>query len=297
MTGFICIDKPQNMTSFTAANRARAILGCKKAGHTGTLDPMATGVLPIALSGATRFIELLPTAEKGYTARVRLGVTTDTLDITGTVLSESAVQVTPAQIEEAALSFLGESMQTPPMYSALSKDGVRLYELARRGETVERAQRKIRISALTVSDFSENEFTLCVTCSAGTYIRSLADDIGQKLGCGAALSALRRTAANGFTLKDCISIDELEALRDAGKVQEHIFPVDACLSAYPEITVTAPQAVRFQNGGELFLNRIGSPKKGVYRIYAPDRRFLGLGEVPSAKDADALAVRRVFVDG
>ena len=297
MTGFICIDKPQNMTSFTAANRARAILGCKKAGHTGTLDPMATGVLPIALSGATRFIELLPTAEKGYTARVRLGLTTDTLDTTGTVLSQSAVQVTPAQIEETALSFLGESLQTPPMYSALSKDGVRLYELARRGETVARTPRKIKISALSVSDFSEDAFTLSVTCSAGTYIRALADDIGRKLGCGAALSALRRTAANGFALNDCISLDELEALRDAGKVQEHIFSVEQCLASYPSITVTAPQAVRFQNGGELFLNRIGNPKTGLYRMYAPDGRFLGLGEVPAEETADCLTVRRVFVDG
>ncbi|MGN0571438.1 MAG: tRNA pseudouridine(55) synthase TruB [Candidatus Fimenecus sp.] len=297
MTGFICIDKPPNMTSFTAANRARAILGCKKAGHTGTLDPMATGVLPIALSGATRFIELLPTAEKGYTARVRLGLTTDTLDMTGKVLSETVETVTPEQIEEAALSFVGESMQTPPMYSALSKDGVRLYELARRGETVERVPRKIRISALAVSDFSENEFTLSVTCSAGTYVRSLADDIGKKLGCGAVLSALRRTAANGFTLCDCIALDELEALRDAGKVQERIFSVDACLAAYPAITVSAPQAVRFQNGGALFLNRIGNPSAGLYRIYAPDKQFLGIGEVPAEDSADSLTVRRVFVDG
>ncbi len=296
MTGFICIDKPQNMTSFTAANRARAILGCKKAGHTGTLDPMATGVLPIALSGATRFIELLPTAEKGYTARVRLGLTTDTLDITGAVLSEQPVCVSVLQIEETVRTFLGETLQTPPMYSALSQDGVRLYELARRGETVERAQRKIRISSLNVTDITENEFTLSVTCSAGTYIRSLADDIGKKLGCGAVLTALRRTAANGFTLDDCISLDELEHLRDMGTVHERILPVDACLSAYPALTVTAAQSVRFQNGGELFLNRIGNPKAGLYRVYAPDNRFLGLGEVPADETADSLSVRRVFIN-
>ena len=296
MTGFICIDKPQNMTSFTAANRARAILECKKAGHTGTLDPMATGVLPIALSGATRFIELLPSAEKGYTARVRLGLTTDTLDITGVVLSEQPVCVSASQIEETARTFLGETLQTPPMYSALSKDGVRLFELARRGETVERAQRKIRISSLNITDITENEFTLSVTCSAGTYIRSLADDIGKKLGCGAVLTDLRRTAANGFTLDDCISLDELEHLRDMGTVHEHILPVDACLSAYPALTVTAAQSVRFQNGGELFLNRIGNPKAGLYRVYAPDNRFLGLGEVPTDETADSLSVRRVFVN-
>lgn len=296
MTGFICIDKPQNMTSFTAANRARAILGCKKAGHTGTLDPMATGVLPIALSGATRFIALLPTAEKGYTARVRLGLTTDTLDITGTVLTETPVCVSASQIEETAHSFLGETLQTPPMYSALSKDGVRLYELARRGETVERAQRKIRISSLTVSDITENEFTLSVTCSAGTYIRSLADDIGKKLGCGAVLTALRRTAANGFSLADCITLEELTRLRDTGTAHEHILPVDACLSAYPALTVSAAQSMRFQNGGDLFLNRIGNPAAGLYRVYAPDKRFLGLGEVPATENADSLFVRRVFVN-
>lgn len=298
MTGWICIDKPEGLTSFTAANRVRGILGLKKTGHTGTLDPMATGVLPIALSGTTRFIELLPVHEKAYTARVRLGLTTDTLDITGQVLSTAAVNVTPSEIEAAANAFLGESLQTPPMYSALRQNGVRLYELARRGESVERPQRKIQITDITASDMdmTENEFTLTVACSAGTYIRSLADDIGKKLGCGAVLTALRRTSANGFALENCITLEELERLRDENRVEEVILKADAPLARYSALTVTAAQSVRFSNGGALLRARVGNPKMGYYRVYDPMQKFLGLGEVESDA-ADSLSVKRVFVDG
>ena len=296
MTGWICIDKPEGMTSFTAANRVRGILGLKKTGHTGTLDPMATGVLPIALSGTTRFIELLPVHEKAYTARVRLGLTTDTLDITGQVLSTAAVSVTPSAIEAAASKFLGDPLQTPPMYSALRQNGVRLYELARRGESVERPQRKIRISDIAVSDVTENEFTLTVACSAGTYIRSLADDIGKALGCGAVLTALRRTAANGFTLDNCITLQKLEQLRDANLVGEVLLQADAPLMHYPAVTVTAAQGVRFSNGGSLLRTRVGNPETGVYRVYDPTQKFLGLGVVEN-DESDSLSVKRVFVDG
>lgn len=296
MTGWICIDKPEGLTSFTAANRVRGILGLKKTGHTGTLDPMATGVLPIALSGTTRFIELLPVHEKAYTARVRLGLTTDTLDITGQVLSTAAVKVTPSEIEAAARSYLGETLQTPPMYSALRQNGVRLYELARRGESVERPQRKICISEISVTDITETEFTLTVACSAGTYIRSLADDIGKKLGCGAVLTALRRTAANGFTLENCITLEELERLRGENRVAQRLLKTDAPLTAYPALTVTAAQGVRFSNGGSLLRARVGNPETGVYRVYDPTQKFLGLGVVEN-DESDSLSVKRVFVDG
>lgn len=193
-------------------------------------------------------------------------------------------------------SFLGESEQLPPMYSAVSQNGVRLYELARRGETVERKPRHIRISELVLSDMTAAEFTLRVTCSAGTYIRSLAHDIGQKLGTGAVLTALRRTAANGFTEKDCVTLEELECLRDENRLGEVLRPVDACLSAYPALTVTAAQGVRFQNGGELLAARVkGLEQAGLYRVYAPENRFLGLGELP--ENGESLLVKRVFVDG
>ncbi len=295
MTGFICLDKPSGMTSFTAVNRARAILGVKKAGHTGTLDPMATGVLPVALSGATRFISLLPVHIKSYTARVRLGLTTDTLDITGVVLSQETATASPEAIQAAAASFLGESMQTPPMYSARRKDGVRLYELARRGEIVEREAKPITIYDIQVSEIADDEFTLTVTCSAGAYIRSLAHDIGQKLGCGAVLTALRRTSANGFTLSDCVTPETLERLRDEGRLSEILRPTDLCLTAYPAVTVTEAQSTRFLNGGDLLRARIGDPKAaGLYRVYAPDARFLGLGEITDT--SDSLLVKKVLSD-
>ena len=296
MTGFLCIDKPAGLTSFAVVRRVRGILGVKKAGHTGTLDPMATGVLPVALSGASRFIELLPAKEKAYTARVRLGLTTDTLDITGKVLSTRPVRVSPEDIRRTAARFLGDSEQLPPMYSALSQNGVRLYELARRGETVERKPRPVHIAALEVTDISDDEFTLTATVSAGTYIRSLAHDIGQALGTGAVLTALRRTAANGFKETQCVTLETLERLQSEGRAAEVLHPVDACLGAYPALTVTAPQAVRFHNGGELAAERLkGLNNPGLYRVYAPDGGFLGVGSLPAG--GESLLVKRVFADG
>ena len=206
------------------------------------------------------------------------------------------MSVTPSAIEAAASKFLGETLQTPPMYSALRQNGVRLYELARRGESVERPQRKIRISDIAVSDVTENEFTLTVACSAGTYIRSLADDIGKALGCGAVLTALRRTAANGFTLDNCITLQKLEQLRDANLVGEVLLQADAPLMHYPAVTVTAAQGVRFSNGGSLLRTRVGNPETGVYRVYDPTQKFLGLGVVEN-DESDSLSVKRVFVDG
>ena len=296
MTGFLCIDKPAGLTSFAVVRRVRGILGVKKAGHTGTLDPMATGVLPVALSGASRFIELLPAKEKAYTARVRLGLTTDTLDITGRVLTTCPVRVSPDDIRRAAARFLGDSEQLPPMYSALSQNGVRLYELARRGETVERKPRPVHIAALEVTDIADDEFTLTATVSAGTYIRSLAHDIGQALGTGAVLTALRRTAANGFTEAQCVTLETLERLQSEDRVSEVLHPVDACLGAYPALTVTAPQAVRFHNGGELAAERLkGLSAPGLYRVYAPDGGFLGVGSLRAG--GESLLVKRVFADG
>lgn len=292
MTGFICLDKPDSMTSFTAANLVRKITGAKKSGHTGTLDPMATGVLPIALSGATRFIELIPVHDKAYSARVRLGVITDTLDITGEIIKRCAVNTDIDTIKETVASFLGESMQTPPMYSAKSQGGVRLYALARQGVEVEREQHKISIYKIEAADFHDDEFTLYVECSAGTYIRSLADDIGKILGCGAVLTALRRTAANGFSLSDCVTLEELRVLAQKDEISSILKRTDDVLSAYHEITVTEPQARRFKNGGELFLNRIGNPKTGLYRIYSPEKDFLGLGEVKDG--SELLTIKKVF---
>ena len=295
MTGVICLDKPRDMTSFMAVKRASRLLGVKKAGHTGTLDPMATGVLVIMLGHSTRFIELLPEHKKSYTARVKLGITTDTLDITGTVLSESPVNVTKEQLLSVADNFKGEILQTPPMYSALKKDGERLYDLARKGIEIEREQRKITIEKLEIYDFDGVEFSMDVTCSAGTYIRSLCDDIGSALQCGAVMTDLRRTSANGFSIEKSVTLEELEQLVSENKAETVITSVETALMSYPEIVVSNPQANRFHNGGALDYARLhGDYPTGIYRVYSPDRKLLGLGEIKEEKSD--LTVRRVLID-
>lgn len=296
MTGIICVDKQEHMTSFSAVARARRIAGEKKAGHAGTLDPMATGVLPVLFGGATRFMEFLPVHDKGYRARIRLGVTTDTLDTTGTVLTRSEVRATKEQAEHALGAFRGDILQVPPMYSALSQNGVRLYELARRGEEVERPPRPVTIYRLELVDFDEQaqELEIDVLCSKGTYIRTLADDLGRALGCGAAMSALRRTDAAGFSLEDCVTLDDLSALAQRGALSQCVIPLERALGAYPDLCVTQAQAVRFANGGALDAGRLRFTQQqcGLHRVFSPDGQFLGLGELPA--DGEALKVRRVF---
>lgn len=295
MTGIICLDKPRDMSSFMAVKRASRLLGVKKAGHTGTLDPMATGVLVIMLGHCTRFIELLPEHKKSYTARVKLGLTTDTLDITGEVLSESDVNVTFEQLLSASEQFKGEILQTPPMYSALKKDGERLYDLARKGIEIEREQRKITIEKLEIYDFDGIEFSMDVTCSAGTYIRSLCDDIGKVLGCGAVMTELRRTEANGFSIENAVTLEELEKLVSENRSDSIITSVEKALISYPEITVTKPQANRFHNGGALSYERLHVDYPvGIYRVYSPEKVLLGLGEIKAEKGD--LEVRRVLIN-
>lgn len=295
MTGIICLDKPRDMTSFMAVKKASRILGVKKAGHTGTLDPMATGVLVIMLGHCTRFIELLPEHKKSYTARVKLGLTTDTLDITGEILTQNDVNVTEEQLLKVAEQFKGEILQTPPMYSALKKDGERLYDLARKCVETERESRKITIEKLEIYDFDGIEFSMDVTCSAGTYIRSLCDDIGKVLGCGAVMTELRRTQANGFGIENAVTLEELEKLVSEKNEESVITSVEKALMSYPEITVTSPQANRFHNGGALSFERLhGNYSVGIYRVYSPERKLLGLGEILTEKGD--LTVRRVLIN-
>lgn len=294
MTGIICLDKPQGMTSFSAVKKASNLLGIKKAGHTGTLDPMATGLLVVMLSGCTRFIELLPEHKKSYTAGVRLGITTDTLDITGKVLSESEVRVSEAQLLSAAEKFTGDILQTPPMYSALKKDGVRLYDMARKGVEIQRESRKINIESLKIYNFNGTEFNMDVACSAGTYIRSLCDDIGKELRCGACLTELRRTEANGFSVKNAVTLEQLERLAEDNNAESVIIPIEKALEAYGKIIVTGAQARRFHNGGSLSCDRLNfRPEKGLYRVYSPENKLLGIGEITEEKVE--LAVKRVLV--
>lgn len=295
MTGFIFLDKPEGITSFTAVNKTRRLLGIKKAGHTGTLDPMATGVLPIMLGGATRFSQYLPVHDKAYRARILLGTVTDTLDVTGEILEKRDVDVTPDELNEAVMSFLGDIKQLPPMYSAVSKDGVRLYKLARQGIEIEREARDVTIHSLDiVGGIENNEFVLNVSCSAGTYIRSLAADIGEKLGCGATISALRRTFANGIGIERTVTFEDIEKAVAVGEVETLIAPCDEMLSSYPEVKVSAKQAFYFSNGGALDLDRVKDKDSvGICRVKAPDGKLMGLGKID--REANTLSVEKILV--
>ena len=294
MTGFVILDKPAGMTSFVAAARCRRLFGAKKAGHTGTLDPMATGVLVVALDGASRFIELIPTHDKAYRASFRLGETTDTLDTTGTLLSTAAVRCGKAEVEAALDRFRGEILQVPPMYSALQKDGVRLYTLARQGIEIPREARPVTIRSLSLAEADEatNTYTIDVACSAGTYIRSLISDLGEALGCGAVMTALRRTEANGCSVAQSVSFPLLEALREQEALQTALLPIDALL-AFPALPVTQAQSRRFSNGGELNLDRLqGVQKDGFFSVFAPDGAFLGVGE--AVNETGVLRVKKTL---
>ncbi len=290
MTGIIPLKKGENITSFFAVNKVRRIIGEKKCGHTGTLDPNATGVLPIAVGGATRFIELLPTHKKAYKATFKTGFCTDTLDIWGTVTESFDKTVTFEEIEKTAEEFKGEILQLPPMYSAIKRDGVRLYELARQGIEVERTPRKCEIYELSVGEEKNGEYSLYCQCSAGTYIRTLINDIGERLGCGATMTSLCRSFACGIELSECFTLEELAELQEKGEIDKAIIPLEKLLSEYPEIQVTENQAKRFSNGGSLMRERLRNLKEnGIYRVYG-NGEFLGLGELTETD----LLVKRVY---
>lgn len=306
MTGILCLRKPEGITSFQAVRKIRGITGEKKAGHCGTLDPEATGVLPVMLGGATRFLEFLPTTPKRYRAVMKLGVRTDTLDLTGNVLETKEVSVGREEILSALDGFRGEILQVPPMYSALKKDGVRLYDLARQGVEVERETRPVTIYELELlpdgtdgTDPAQGEYVLDVTCSGGTYIRTLLDDIGTKLSCGASMAALLRTQVGVFTLDRAVTLEALEEAKASGTLDDYVLPLGEALSFLDGISVTAPQATRFRNGGELFLDRLRFPGElpedgALLRVLSQENDFLGLGEV--CRETGMLTVRRVFVN-
>lgn len=294
MNGFVFIDKPEGLTSFVTSAKTRRIFLEKKAGHTGTLDPMATGVLTVALGRATRFIELIQNHDKSYRATFITGKTTDTLDITGKVLSESAAKVSPDDVKKALEAFKGNIKQLPPMYSAVKINGVKLYELARCGVEIEREQRQVTVYSLSLISYDEKsgEYTIDVSCSGGTYIRSLIGDVGQALGCGAVMTNLRRTKANGIGIERCFTFEQLEKMKADGTLSDVVVAVDKML-AYPSVKVTEAQAVRFSNGGELSLDRLYFEKKdGLYNVYSPAEVFLGVGEVLTSQEI--LKVKRVY---
>ena len=278
MRGLLLIDKPEGITSFGAVARIKRLAGVKRVGHTGTLDPMATGVLPVLIGRPTVLCDCLLEADKEYIAQIQLGVTTDTLDRTGTVLKTSPVSVSKERLQEVLQGFLGKSMQLPPMYSALKKDGVRLYELARNGQEVERRPREIEIKELELLHFANSLFSVRVACSKGTYIRSLAADIGERLATGAVLTGLRRTKTAGFSVGDCIPLEQITA----DNISSLLLNEERAVLGYPSVTVSAKQAARFSNGGDLALERLHLPEAGkdgsIFRVKC-NGLFYGLGAI------------------
>ncbi len=276
MLGLLLLNKPQGITSFGAVARVKRLTGEKRVGHTGTLDPMATGVLPILIGRATVLSQYLIDADKSYSATVKLGIATDTCDITGNVISQSEVD-SDIDLNSVLEKFKGKQMQTPPMFSAIKQNGVRMYELARRGETAEIPAREIEVFSLEqISDLNnQNEFDIDTTVSKGTYIRSLCRDIGESLGCGATLTRLCRTKTAGFSLSRCVNLDDLTP----ENIANYILPCDLVVEYMPKIQISEKQAVRFCNGGALSLDRIrfnGFKDSAAYRVYFGER-FLGLG--------------------
>lgn len=295
MTGIICVNKEKDITSFGVVAKLRGITGEKKAGHTGTLDPMAIGVLPVMFGGATRFLNFLPDSDKGYRATFKLGVTTDTLDITGEVTSQSEVAVNVTDVKNAMCDFVGVIDQIPPMFSAKSVDGVRLYDLAREGKIVEREACKVEIKELELVAFDETEHTyqIDVVCSKGTYIRSLIDDIGKKLGCGAVMTELCRTKAMGFDLSNCVTLAELQERKDSGKgFDDVLIDIERMFDCYKKVRVSPAQSTRFFNGGALDINRVQKnimPDE-ICAVYSDKNEFLGLGQ----RQGEELKVLRVL---
>lgn len=283
--GVLLLDKPRGLSSQQAVSRVKKLFLARKAGHTGTLDPMADGLLPIGLGEATKFSQYLLDADKGYLASLRLGVTTSTGDAEGEILEQRPVTATEAEIRTAILHFVGAQTQTPPMHSALKVAGKPLYAYARAGLTVERQSRSIIIYSIQLIDYKEYYIKLRVHCSKGTYIRVLAEDIGAALGCGAHLTALTRESAGGFSLAQAVSSDELESLSMQGRMAR-LLPVDTFVFSLDRIDLEPEFTRRIITGQDVRKTGIST---GLYRLYGADEAFLGVGEV----DAGVLRARRL----
>ena len=274
--GIRVIDKSAGWTSQAVAAKLRGVFHERRVGHGGTLDPMATGVLPVFIGRATRAAEFLESAEKEYVAGLRLGVMTDTQDTSGTVLETNSVCVTRAQLEAALRQFLGPIEQIPPMYSAIKINGQKLYELARRGQEVARRPRSITIHALELLEGEGADWTIRVRCSKGTYVRTLCHDLGRALGCGACMSSLRRTRAGSFTLAQAVTMQQVLDFAAGQDPQQLLMPVDAVFAAHPPLIVTLGQAAKLKNGAQV---KDWQFQPGTYRVYAEDGEFLLLGRV------------------
>ena len=295
MNGIILINKPTDFTSFDVIAKLRGILKIKRLGHAGTLDPMATGVLPVFVGKATRACDMIPNDAKRYQADFKLGIATDTQDITGTAIAEKSSAVTTEQLEEVLRNFWGEIEQIPPMYSAVKINGQRLYKLARKGEEIDRPARKIEIFELNLLGFDEKTQTgiLDIHGSKGTYVRTLIHDIGQILNVGGTLTRLARTEAGIFKLADCVSIEQVEELKQNDQLESIIIPTGKLFESYPKIELDEVQTKMFLNGVRLDLNRVTYVEDdGYHRVYGSDNNFLGLAS--TEKETMELRCKKMF---
>ena len=285
MNGVLIIDKPEGWTSMDVCAKLRGVFHEKRVGHGGTLDPMATGVLPVFLGRATRAVEFATDSDKEYIAGIKLGVVTNTQDTTGEILEEHPVTADQAALEAILPQFTGELEQVPPMFSAIKKDGKKLYELARKGIEVERKTRNIVIKELELTKcIDDTTYELRVLCSKGTYVRTLCHDIGAALGCGAAMCSLRRSMAAGYTLSDAVTLEQVLSTENPAALTR---PVDSCFAEYPAVTI---------DGKNLFKAKNGTPfpwegAEGTYRVYDPEGSFLLLG---ACKDDMITTIKSFF---
>ena len=276
MNGIVIIDKPEGWTSQDVVSKLRGVLKTRRIGHGGTLDPMATGVLPVFVGRGTRGVEFFEHAEKTYEAVLRLGISTDTEDITGTVLAEKKVTITEAQFLSVLAQFRGEIQQIPPMYSAIKVNGQKLCDLARKGREVERQPRTITIHKLECLEFAGSTARLLVHCSKGTYIRTLCKDIGETLGCGGCMEALRRVTAGEYTIEQAVP---LQTLIDSENPESYLLPVDSMFKAYPQVILTEKQEKCCRNGVAFTTNL----EAGTYRVYSASGEFLALSHMVEGK--------------
>lgn len=278
--GIVIIHKEKGFTSHDVVAKLRGICGQKKIGHTGTLDPEATGVLPVCLGSGTKLCDMLTDKDKEYVAELMLGVETDTQDMTGTVLTRHPVAVSQEQVRDAVLSFQGSYMQVPPMYSALKVNGKKLYELAREGKEVERQAREVRIEEIEILQMHFPVVRLRVVCSKGTYIRTLCADIGQKLGCGGAMESLVRTRVGKFSLEQALTLGQLQELKDRGRLAEAVAPVESVFDSCPVLHVRRDLEKLLDNGNPLTVEQTAEKERYApgrwVRVCRPDNRFAGI---------------------
>lgn len=279
MNGVIIIDKPCDWTSHDVIGKLRGLFHERRIGHGGTLDPMATGVLPVFVGRATRAVEFCENAEKEYIAGLRLGVVTDTQDVTGNILEEHLVSASEEKLKSVLHDFTGSIMQLPPMYSAVKVGGKKLYELARRGVEIERKPRQITVSTLEIQEKTETGYILRIVCSKGTYVRTLCHDIGERLGCGGCMDSLQRVRAGSFGIESAVTLAEVKAAAVAGEAEKLLMPVDSLFAEYEKLTVNRAGERRCRCGTDAKVP--ADIPDGEYRVYSEDGEFLMLGRVCS----------------